>query len=52
MPLKREVNVKVNGKNKLMLNVKQWIPTFKVFWSDSSREWNPGLPTTRQKLNH
>jgi len=36
-----------------MLNVirqvgKLWIPTF--FWSDSARELNPGLPTTRRTL--
>jgi len=29
---------------------KLWTPTFKVFWSDSARESNPGLPTTRRTL--
>jgi len=29
---------------------KLWIPTFKVFWSDSAMEWNPGLRTTRRTL--
>jgi len=26
------------------------IPTFKVFWSDSARESNPGLPTMKRTL--
>jgi len=29
---------------------KLWIPTFRIFWSDSAREWNPGLQTTKRKL--
>jgi len=29
---------------------KLWIPTFTVFWSDSARESNLGLPTTRHML--
>jgi len=27
------------------------IPTFKIFWSNSTRESNPGLPTVRQTLS-
>jgi len=26
------------------------MPTFEVFWSDSARESNPGLSTTRRML--
>jgi len=29
---------------------KLWIPTLKVFWSDSTRESNPGLPTLNTKI--
>jgi len=29
---------------------KLWIPTFKVLWSDSAKESNPGLPSTRRTL--
>jgi len=29
---------------------KLWIPTFKVFWSDSARESKPGLPTFNTKI--
>jgi len=29
---------------------KLWTPTFTVFWSDSTRESNPGLSTTRRTL--
>jgi len=30
--------------------VKLWILTFKVFWSDSARDSNPGLPTFNTKI--
>jgi len=29
---------------------KLWITNFRVFWSDSARESNPGLPTARRKI--